>query len=326
MARLILQVGHKGHRGRDVGVNVFKSTGSTVLVGRAFSNDVVLSDPYVSAEQLRFVAQDGKWFVEPVEVFNPVTVDGETLDDRRVVHPGSTVTIGRTSIGIFDESHPVEPPKAIPFAGWLHKERPGLVVAGMAWAATASIEAILGFFTLAADGEWGEYIVAGLLSAAFMLVWAGLWAIVGRLLRHQPHFASQLFVTAVVVAIGTVALPILDYVDFILGHPDTSDWFGFGLAFVFGAILLKFNLLFATNIHRSTLAAVCVSAAVIGLIAAVSQMSRHDSGAVSPQYSELLRPPIGLSLDGEDLESYLASVQANMTRTLARRADDANGE
>ena len=46
--------------------------------------------------------------------------------------------------------------------------------------------------------EWGELLTGPVFLGLVIVGWAALWAIVGRVLRHQPQFFSQLFVSALI--------------------------------------------------------------------------------------------------------------------------------
>jgi pSer/pThr/pTyr-binding forkhead associated (FHA) protein len=73
---------------------------STVMIGRAPENEIVLPDDgYVSAEHARIFWDNG-WFIEDAGSSNGTYVNNELLSKRRRLIPADLITIGRTTFKI----------------------------------------------------------------------------------------------------------------------------------------------------------------------------------------------------------------------------------
>lgn len=116
--------------------------------------------------------------------------------------------------------------------------------------------------------------VAELSFAIFIAIWAGIWAVTGRIICHQHQFGLQVAVTAAV----SVFASIIDLFSGYLVNPLQSasievamSWLVFFISF---ALLLRFNLAIATNLNRLGLA----SSKLAGLVIAAFYGTSIDLG------------------------------------------------
>ena len=65
-----------------------------VHIGRATTNELVLSDPKVSGRHLVVWTDSGRVWVEDLGSRNGTAIDGETLKGRKAVSPGCTIVLG----------------------------------------------------------------------------------------------------------------------------------------------------------------------------------------------------------------------------------------
>ena len=114
MDTLIVNVPGRGTRGPSL----IRCTDGSLSLGRGFQNDIVLDDPFVAAEQLRFVRDDRGWTVTVLERTNPVLLNGNPLREPGArLTSGDQLTVGRTDLSVYDETHPVDPPRRLSRAG-----------------------------------------------------------------------------------------------------------------------------------------------------------------------------------------------------------------
>lgn len=94
----------KLHRGAPTKVVVIEGgdsgkqamlTGSVAL-GRGTTNDLDLSDEYVSTRHARFVPHNGQWYVEDLGSTNGTYVAGARISRPTPVGAKSTIRVGRT--------------------------------------------------------------------------------------------------------------------------------------------------------------------------------------------------------------------------------------
>ena len=94
----------KLHRGAPTKVVVIEGGDSgmqalltgAVTLGRGTSNDLDLSDEYVSTRHARFVPHNGQWYVEDLGSTNGTYVAGARISRPTPVGAKSTIRVGRT--------------------------------------------------------------------------------------------------------------------------------------------------------------------------------------------------------------------------------------
>lgn len=314
MKRLVLQLEGRGGTLSRIG------PGESLGIGRAFDNDVVLADPYVSAYEARLEAGPEEWLLRLLDATNPVLVNDVPATGEVVrLADGDRLTFGRTRVRVFDEQRPVEPARPLLLARWLHREHGSVFVPLAVLFGICALDAVLEYLQYSLSLEWTEHAGAALAAMLIVLVWAGIWAGVGQVLRQHHHFKSQLLASSLALLVPVLAAPVLRYVQYPIndaGFDRVSAW---ALVLVSLAVLLKFNLYFATNLRRSTLAAVLVA----GLTGALAWGSAHfmAAGAVDlqPRYPQVVNPPFALPVRGLAVEAYLSRVAEGFEETAAGR-------
>jgi pSer/pThr/pTyr-binding forkhead associated (FHA) protein len=94
----------KLHRGAPTKVVVIEGAESgkqalltgSVTLGRGTTNDLDLSDEYVSTRHARFVPHNGQWYVEDLGSTNGTYVAGARISRPTPVGAKSTIRVGRT--------------------------------------------------------------------------------------------------------------------------------------------------------------------------------------------------------------------------------------
>lgn len=287
METLIVQVGPR--RGRAL--ETARSVAGELRVGRAFDNDLILSDPYVDPHQLRFYRNDDTWYVESPERTNPVLVNGVApLVDPILVRAGDRLSVGRTQLWVISESECVEPTRKLLLSSWLHRDRQGFLLPALALLAVVLFDAGFEYLMSAIQLDWKPYAYGALTPALIFLGWASAWAVLGRVLQHQHYFGAQLLVTVLVAALASVWLHLPEYLEFATSDTLIADVLRYGGVAVAFIILIKFNLFFATHIGNSTRVAVLVVTVLAGLLFTNIQYNR-DGEDDEPAFSMVLLPP-----------------------------------
>lgn len=160
-------------------------------IGRAWSNDVILQDPHVDALHARLVADEtGALAIEDAGSLNGLYADGTATRVSRLPLAGlATLRVGRTTLRIVTADHPV--PAALPdilptgrLARLFDSTRAMAGVAALGLLLTA-LSVWLGDYQDKGPGPLASSVV-GLLSV--VMLWGGLWALVGRLIIHRTNF------------------------------------------------------------------------------------------------------------------------------------------
>ncbi|WP_163830673.1 FHA domain-containing protein [Spartinivicinus ruber] len=304
MAELIIQTGIRHGRVAEV----VKSSNASLSIGRGFDNDLVLVDPYIAQNQLCFKQRDGDWFVDIVDETNSILINGQVIVDNTQVQSGDRLRVGRTSLMIYFDNHQVEPTRKLLLSGWLHHDNLGLTLPMLILLGVCLLDAGIDFLQVSASYEWKEYTFYSLISALIIVVWAAIWSIAGRLLRHEHHFSSQLLITSVAAGVYTLLEPIDRYAEYATNSMLVSEIFGIFFILVVLVGLLKFNLMFATNIIRSTTTALVVSVGAIIFLYTINYLEQADYSS-RPEYSSVLKAPFAHISGDSTIDEYFQTLE-----------------
>lgn len=309
MEKLILKVGGRGDRASAIYKFVHQDMHPNgISIGRAYSNDVIIDDAFVSATQFVLSANDQGTLLEVVDAINPVFINRRLIKSSTVyVNPGATISVGRTHIEVLTSHSEVAPTRQQFVSAWSRAGKISPVIAFMALIIYALLESFAVFFQTSTDLEWRDPAYLTLFSAAMLFVWAGVWALAGRLLKHQSLFSVQLFLTSVVSGAFIFISPIAEYIDFNANDSLPGEIASYGIAFLFFAVLLKVNLTVATNLQHSSRAAILSSLFLFGIGFAVV---RYYQGEFSQEqsYPMTIKPPFAMVRTPLSIEDYFSEV------------------
>ena len=301
MAKLIIEIVHPLRFLREY--KTFE--GPEVHIGRGYGNDLILGDPHVSAAHLIVRSgnsssgqESGGWLVEDVSRENGMYVRKfSEVMEQAPLDSGDEIVIGRTRLRFFSPEHPVAATKLLiqthPFFQRIEKPVNAwsiLLVCAMIFTAhvyLTSLEDVS--IPKLASGSLGFLFTA--------FAWAGLWAFVGRMIKHKPQFAAQLSLSLLFIVAGLVLTNVSEYA----GYAFNSVIVEIVLAAVFfsglGTAFLVGNMTLATNVSLRKRIAVCSSIS-LGIIAILTlrYYSFKDEFNPNPVYFATLKPPFARGL------------------------------
>ena len=305
MDALIIQIGTRQGRLAEI----VECKGETVSLGRSFVNDVVLSDPYVAPEQIKIDKEDGKWVIKILDDTNPVLLNGSPVEnDGLEINSGDRLTVGRTHLFVFSKDHKFESTRKLLFSSWLYQNRLGPLLPVLVVLFASFLSAFNDYMGLSKSIEYRPFISEALVFVFFVSLWAAVWALVGRLLRHQLHFFENLLFTAIMVSFYVVVEPLGEYVEYLTGSLIFSALFNSFVFLAFLTLLLKFNLSLSSHLKNSGIVAFCVSAALLLFTYGVSEFKEEDFSAY-PEYENKLKPPFARLRIDKSVEEYLSELE-----------------
>ncbi|MDD9900685.1 MAG: FHA domain-containing protein [Alphaproteobacteria bacterium] len=187
--KIILTV---SHHGEDEDLAHVVST-LPVHIGRGFDNDVILTDPHVEAHHARIEAtEEGGWRIVHLGRVNPTVLNGGDVPECAAMSSGDALKLGRTRLHVYAPDHAVPPPVPL-------KETSSaffrLLSGYISWPLfLLALVVMIGWsYTAIWSREIGQLLAAnGVFAAVAMAVWAGIWAVVGRLSRRRASYTGQI--------------------------------------------------------------------------------------------------------------------------------------
>jgi hypothetical protein len=305
MDTLIIQIGTRpGRLAEIVGCK-----GDTVMLGRSFANDIVIVDPYVAPEQIKIDKHDNKWVIKILDDTNPVLLNGSPVEDDGVeLSSGDKLTIGRTHLSVFSKDHEFESTRKLLFSSWLYHNRLGPLLPVLAVFIASLLSAFDDYLGLSEKIEYRPFISEVLVFVFIISLWAALWALVGRLLRHQLHFFANLLFTAILVSFYIMVAPLGEYVEYLTGNLIFSALFNSLVFLVFLTLVLKFNLSLSTHLKNCGAVAFRASLALLLFSYGVSEF-KDDEFSAYAEYANKLKPPFAKLRGDQSVEEYLAGFE-----------------
>jgi len=300
MDALVLRVAPRHGRGAEFR----KFAGDVVSVGRGLGNDVIVADPWYGASQFRLRRVEDRILLDVLDATNPVLLNGRRCSGAGIaLAPGSVLTLGQTVVQVMLESTPVAPART---DSLLWRGRPGRwrpVLAALLLGLTAAVALYFDYLDTFEVPDSGELLSGVLFLVLVITGWAGLWAVAGRVLRNQPQFSSQLFVSALVTLLTMVLTLGAGYVAYAIGFDAAVHALDWLLGAMLSFTLVYANLRLATNLRRPATAA----ALLVGLLVFLAygfEWLEEEEFSPHPVTETLLRAPFAKLRSGLPPDAY----------------------
>lgn len=275
-----------------------------VTVGRGLRNTIILDDPYADDRHVRVArGPDDAWYIEDVGSANGTWLDARKLAEPVAVRPGQVLTVGRTTMRIRDRDEPVG-------AALVERPQPATVAAapvapvepvlaprlGARRGGPFAAAAIVAFALLSWSTSSEQTVGSSLFMTAsgawlFLAVWAGIWAILGRIIAQKFYYQGHLVIASVATLVAFALATLGDWVTFLF--PGSSIWgvvttIG-GIAFVSATVTAHLGL--ATHIRRERLVRTAASMALTGIaLVGVSALLDEEQFSDVPSVVSSLKP------------------------------------
>lgn len=293
-------------------------------IGRALDNTLVLDDPHVDARHAVIVVQPetGDHVIEDAGSLNGVHTLAHGRSPRLRLISGSEVQVGRTTLRIRDDADPVAPALPLRASGRAAGTSDGRTFARLVYCAAVFVGAgFLAWLGTYGKSSMGEALALGLGMAALAAFWAGVWAIVARVVIHQGRFVAHLTIATSLILFGTVVGVAGGWVEFL--WPDSTVWeavsFIIGVAVVPVAVAL--HLAHASHLSpmRRWRAGAVVGAVIVALVGVFSLAEDDDAFTDVPVFSasvQTLRPSLVPQLDPAGLKASHAALREKVDKLV----------
>jgi len=190
----------------------YRFAGPEIHIGRGYTNDVVVDDPYVAVEHLRVRrTDDHALIVEDIGTLNGMHVGRERERLERIVVDGDQVIrIGRTDLRIRGAGYVL--PRELALAR-PSRIIPVIVTLGVLLLA---MEALSLWLRQLAEPQLSYYLPGLLALPAYAVSWAGAWAILCRIFSGQARFERQLLIALSGLLMLTLYQQISEFAPFVI--------------------------------------------------------------------------------------------------------------
>ncbi len=284
-----------------------------VMVGRGYSNDVILDDPKVSASHLRIDrteegrlvlrdlgSRNGTFRVEPWARLAEL----ELTDDARVA-------VGDTVLRFRSRSHAVEDTRvtAIPVApqGRLF-ERPFAFPAMLGLAVVTFL--LREYLTNYQKTDWGSLALAVVAPVFVSFVWSGLWSVASKVARRVFHFGAHGTIGSLGL-LGLLVIPLLiGLLTYSLGLGSWVRWLYLIAYLGWMGFVLFWHLRYVTRAEPRRLAAMLAVVLVcFGALTQVDSLLGEEDFSSSIDFDRRLLPPAFQVVPSKTVDTFFEDAQ-----------------
>lgn len=303
--------------------------GVNVSIGRAYDNDLIISDPHISEHHaiLRDMGEDG-WQIEDLNSKNGIyTNKHNRISSYATVVSGDEITIGRTHLRIYDRRHQV--PDALSMNP-VEKVMTPLSRTGNALffiAFVLLIFALDSYLDQYVDNEFKHVLMDTVGITLVGICWALAWALIGRIMRHDARFLVQLVIVMGYLLSEVIFSNFLDLLAFNSSSGSTAFAVGVVGHFLLFSLLLWLNLYIAINqTDRKRLLLSCgVSGSAVTLVL-LYYFLNVPGFRPYPDYVNYLKPPAVQWLHPVNTEKFLNDANVIFKKTKVDLEDSSTSD
>jgi hypothetical protein len=299
-----------GHVEQRVALN-----GSGMRIGRAYDNDLILDDAHVSPHHAQIIESDGRWLLRDLNSVNGIRAASASRRVPELALGGEQLfSLGLSQLRYRPFDAVV--PEALPLRERRHVHR------GIAWALCAPVACLAMFGLDALLDSYEAFGALKLLNAVLiplvaMLIWAGVWALIGRLLVQRLHFTGHLAVISLGLLFATVFETATRLAAFAFAIDGAVPWLlAAGICATF-ILILYGHLRLASRIRpRSALAAAIVFGTLLAGAMQIKQLVYLQQFSSRPRFTLTLAPP-ALRLTRADSTAAFYARAADLVNATA---------
>lgn len=294
-----------------------------LAIGRAYTNHVILGDPYVCPLHLSISPDEqGRLIARDLASVNGLHAgaSGPRVEQLEI-HSGTQFRLGRTLLRYCSVDHPLAPTALdLPLRGtrWAQP-----YVGAVALVIVLAVLCLDGFLSSVERVKFADVVGGPLVTVVSLLGWAGLWGLASRIMVSHFHFNQHVTIACAAV-LGFILLSAgSDWCEFILPSIQVG-WFAglFGSAIIL-ACLVYGHLGFASVLRRRSRlrAALLVSLAVLG-INAISDYAARSKFSTVMEYNGTLKPLDATVVPAVSMDQFFAGSEKLKTAldSLAQKA------
>jgi hypothetical protein len=279
----------------------FRCSKAVITIGRAFDNDFILEDEYVSPHHLRLAKLEQGWRFEDTDSLNGLRI-GRRRTANGVLQSGDELRVGHTSLHIYDDDHPVDASLKLDGA----EARLSALGRHRVWFLLTLVSVAITAVTL----YWNTFeefrpltILDPLLTSVLaMFLVAAFWALLGRLLRHKAYFFAHLSLWLIYGLLGVLATFISGWIAYNANSQLLAQSLQQGLSFCVLAFATWGSMTLATNLRNKARFSSALGVAVVFLMVGLAGQLRFERefSSAPDYYSKLMAPPLLFAKPVED--------------------------
>jgi len=288
-----------------------RSRGTELTIGRAFDNKLILSDETVSPHHARIETTDrGAVVLRDLDSLNGIRNEQhERVTEKMPLHSGSEYSFGRARVRIYSTTHAVSDTVRIGGLDWLANRLGNAWVLASIVSLAALVAIIEQWLHTSSVVQWQQMGigVVGVMTAAVII--AMFWAIVGRIIKHEGRFKTQLAIILLYLLLQSAIYFGYEILLFNSLHALVSTTLSVGLSFLLLCTLFWLNLHIATNQANAQRWQFAATISTILLcLSSYPEMLKRTEFSTTPEYIRVIKSPAARFTTGHDEDNFLGKL------------------
>jgi hypothetical protein len=271
-------------------------------IGRSYKNTVIIEDRMIDGEHLR-LSLDGEngIFVEDLGSVNGTCLahSQERIRQHEIPEGGEAVfRIGQTILRLRGDDFSVDPAAAMRRTGLGEVGRclENKLIAFMVFFACFLFNIWMEAQKISKSSIWSTLLIEGIGVLIVLIIWAGFWSFLGRVLVHSFRFLTHLGIVSLALMISVFIEISADYIEFFFTAttcPEIIRTSGQAILLA-GLLYAHLSIISEMSLWKRLIPSMLISAGLFGIVLLVGYSRANDFSMELP-YSSVIKP-IGRSL------------------------------
>lgn len=281
-------------------------------LGRAYSNQVILSDQFVCPEHLEISkSEDGKLHIKDLHSVNGIYLQNKSRKISSAdVDTSVELRVGHTLIRVIDPSMPLA--ATIPFDNpkywskrirftWRHA-----LVSFLLFVAAYHVDTYLLNYRTGENQNFEVLISAVVGSFIVFLPWAAVWALLGKVNINKPRFYAHFSIPLLVSFSYGIIKRFYSYIEFAFAQPNVLSWFAWVFAFIAFMVLFYYHLLYSTKVsEKRRWVYSCTASILLIAVSVLVDLKNEFSFSNELPLSYLVKPPWAKVVESVDVGNFV---------------------
>lgn len=186
---IILEEISRGHKL----ISRHKLDKGSVLIGRGYQNDIILSDPHICPSHLKLEFNGEHWLVEDQQTINGSFLeDGKTTVDNHIINSGDVFSLGKSLIRIVFVNHRVEETvRFSTFENLINLMRHPVMLA-LSISLFAFVSGYIFYLNKPTETTFSQFLAPAIYMSLIFAIWPAGVALVSHLTKHEARVMTQL--------------------------------------------------------------------------------------------------------------------------------------
>lgn len=281
----------------------FPVTHWPVTVGRAYSCDIIVDDPFVAPRHLQISGNaDDTFAVEDLESVNGMYINGRRAHTQTAcLTPEDSLRFGHSQLRVRHSAHPVAAEAPIVPHTWDRQPRTLLLTSLILLCLTSaagylsynSEDSLVSVFTM----------IMGVLSVTG--IWISGWTLVGRVFSGQTHFVAHAIIGTIGMSVFWVTDALLNLSEFSFNTTLLSDQTSL-IDFATLSAMLYFHLRLVSRLRKPQLGLIAATASLLlWAMTGITSLVESDQNLALRDYSTSIAPASLLINKGQSIDQFI---------------------